>query len=48
MTTPDRQVKIIMNELSNHGDPGRAAARAGVCRQPAARYIQKLVSCLPS
>jgi hypothetical protein len=40
MTTPDRQVKIIRNELSKHGDPGRAAAKAGVCRQTAARYIQ--------
>jgi hypothetical protein len=40
MTTTDRQVKIIMNELSKHGDQGRAAAKAGVCRQTAARYIQ--------
>ena len=39
MTTTDRQVKIIMNELSKHGDQGRAAAKAGVCRQTAARYI---------
>ena len=40
MTTTDRQVKILMNELSKHGDQGRAAAKAGVCRQTAARYIQ--------
>src|SRR5919109_4562593 len=40
MTTTDRQVKIIMNELSKHRDQGRAAAKAGVCRQTAARYIQ--------
>jgi hypothetical protein len=40
MTTTDRQVKIIMNELSKHGDQGRAAAKAGVCRQTAARCIQ--------
>src|SRR5438094_630235 len=40
MTTTDRQVKIIMSELSKHGDQGRAAAKAGVCRQTAARYIQ--------
>jgi hypothetical protein len=40
MTTPDRQVRIIMNELSNHRDQGKAAAKAGVSRQTAARYIR--------
>jgi hypothetical protein len=39
MTTPDRQVRIIMNELSKHRDQGKAAAKAGVCRQTAACYI---------
>jgi hypothetical protein len=39
MTVTDRQVKIIMKELSKHGDQGKAAAKAGVCRQTAARYI---------
>jgi hypothetical protein len=40
MTTPDQQVGIIMKELSKHGNQGRAAAEAGVCRQTAARYLQ--------
>jgi hypothetical protein len=34
------QVKVIMKELSKHGNQGRAAAKAGVCRQTAARYIE--------
>ena len=40
MTTPDLQVRIIMKELSKHGNQGRAAVKAGVCRQTAANYIQ--------
>src|ERR671915_934758 len=40
MTTTDLQVRIIMKELSKHGNQGRAAAKAGVCRQTAARYLQ--------
>jgi Mu transposase-like protein len=40
MTTTDRQVRIIMNELSKHRDQGKAAAKAGVSRQTAARYIR--------
>jgi hypothetical protein len=40
MTTTDQQVRIIMKELSKHGHQGRAAAKAGVCRQTAARYLQ--------
>jgi Mu transposase-like protein len=40
MTTTDQQVRIIMKELSKHGNQGRAAVKAGVCRQTAARYIQ--------
>jgi predicted site-specific integrase-resolvase len=40
MTTTDQQVRIIMKELSKHGNQGRAAAKAGVCRQTAARYLQ--------
>ena len=38
MTTTDQQVKIIMKELSKHGNQGKAAAKAGVCRQTAAKY----------
>ncbi len=41
MTTTDRQVRIIMKELSKHGNQGRAAAKAGVCRQTAAHYIEE-------
>ena len=40
MTTTDLQVRIIMKELSKHGNQGRAAVKAGVCRQTAAKYIQ--------
>jgi hypothetical protein len=40
MTTTDLQVRIIMKELSKHRNQGRAAAKAGICRQTAARYIQ--------
>jgi hypothetical protein len=40
MTTTDLQVRIIMKELSKHGNQERAAAKAGVCRQTAARYIE--------
>jgi hypothetical protein len=40
MTTTNQQVRIIMKELSKHRNQGRAAAKAGVCRQAAARYIQ--------
>jgi hypothetical protein len=40
MTTSDQQVRIIMKELSKHGNQGRAAVKAGVCRQTAARYIE--------
>ena len=39
--TTDRQVRMIMKELSkqgNQGNQGRAAAKAGVCRQTAAKY----------
>jgi len=31
---------MIMKELSTHGNQGRAAAKAGVCRQTAAKYQQ--------
>ena len=39
---------MIMKELSAHGNQGRAAAKAGVCRQTAAKYQQlgKLPSAL--
>ena len=39
---------MIMKELSTHGNQGRAAAKAGVCRQTAAKYQQlgKLPSAL--
>jgi hypothetical protein len=40
MTTTDLQVRIIMKELSKHGNQERAAVKAGVCRQTAAKYIQ--------
>jgi predicted site-specific integrase-resolvase len=40
MTTTDLQVRIIMKELSKHGNQERAAAKAGICRQTAARYIE--------
>ena len=40
MATADQQLRIIMKELSKHRNQGRAAAKAGVCRQTAARYIQ--------
>jgi len=40
MATTDQQLRIIMKELSKHRNQGRAAAKAGVCRQTAARYIQ--------
>jgi hypothetical protein len=32
--------RIIMKELSKHGNQGRAAVKVRVCRQTAARYIQ--------
>lgn len=38
VTTKDRQVSIMRKELSKHGDQGKAAAKAGVCRQTAAKY----------
>jgi hypothetical protein len=38
MTTTDRQVKQMNKELSKHGKQGVAAAKAGVCRQTAAKY----------
>jgi L-rhamnose mutarotase len=31
---------MIMKELSQHGNQGKAAAKAGVCRQTAAKYQQ--------
>ena len=39
---------MIMKELSTHGNQGRAAAKAGVCRQTAAKYqrVGKLPSAL--
>src|SRR5919197_3421688 len=40
MTTTDQPVRIIMKELSKQGNQGRAAAKAGVYRQTAARYLQ--------
>jgi hypothetical protein len=40
MTTTDLQVRIIMKELSKHGNQERAVVEAGVCRQTAAKYIQ--------
>ena len=46
MTMTDQQVKMIMKALSKHGNQGRAAAAAGVCRQTAAKY-QRLAK-LPS
>ena len=36
--TTDRQVRMIMNELSKRGNQEKAAAKAGVCRQTAAKY----------
>ena len=36
--TTDRQVRMIMNELSKQGNQEKAAAKAGVCRQTAAKY----------
>jgi len=36
--TTDRQVRMIMKELSKQGNQGKAAAKAGVCRQTAAKY----------
>ena len=38
VTMTDQQVKVIMKELSKHGNEGMAAAKAGVCRQTAAKY----------
>jgi len=38
VTMTDQQVKMIMKALSKHGNQGRAAATAGVCRQTAAKY----------
>lgn len=38
VTTTDHQVSIMRKELSKHGDQGKAAAKAGVCRQTAAKY----------
>jgi hypothetical protein len=38
MTTTDQQVSIMRKELSNHGKQGVAAAKAGMCRQTAAKY----------
>lgn len=38
MTTTDQQVKLIMKELSKPGNQGIAAAKAGMCRQTAAKY----------
>jgi len=38
MTTKDRQVSIMRKELSKQGKQGVAAAKAGVCRQTAAKY----------
>lgn len=38
MTTKDQQVSIMKKELNNHGNQGIAAAKAGVCRQTAAKY----------
>ena len=38
MTTTDLQVRIIMKELSKHGNQERASVKAGVCRQTAAKY----------
>ena len=40
MTTTDLQVRIIVKVLSKHGNQERAAVKAGVCRQTAAKYIQ--------
>ena len=38
MITTDRQVKMMMKALSQHGNQEKAAAKAGVCRQTAAKY----------
>ena len=38
MTTTDQQVKLMNKELSQHGKQSVAAAKAGVCRQTAAKY----------
>lgn len=48
VTTTDRQVRIMMKELSKQGNQGVAAAKAGVCRQTAAKYsrLGKLPSAL--
>jgi hypothetical protein len=40
MALTDQQVKIMMKELSKHGNQGIAAAKAGVCRQTAAKYLR--------
>jgi hypothetical protein len=38
MTTTDQQVRLMNQELSKHGKQSVAAAKAGVCRQTAAKY----------
>jgi hypothetical protein len=50
MTTTNRQVNIMSKELSKQGKQGVAAAKAGVCRQTAAKYqrLGKLPSELKS
>jgi transposase InsO family protein len=50
MAMTDQQVRMIMKALSKHGNEGMAAAKAGVCRQTAAKYrrLGKLPSELKS
>ena len=50
VTMTDQQVRMIMKGLSKHGNEGMAAAKAGVCRQTAAKYrrLGKLPSELKS
>jgi hypothetical protein len=40
VTTTDQPVKRMRKELSQHGKPGIAAAKAGVCRPPAAKSLR--------
>lgn len=50
MTAMNQQVSIMKKELSKHGKQGVAAAKAGMCRQTAAKYqrLDKLPSELKS
>lgn len=40
MTVKDAQVRKLMEEMTNHGQVGRAALRAGMDRKTARKYVQ--------